>query len=47
MCGIFAYMTKAENGISISSRIVTALTMLQHRGQGIHCFLFTIQMLVV
>lgn len=35
MCGIFGYMTKSEDGVVISSNIITALTMLQHRGQGI------------
>ena len=34
MCGIIGLVTKEELGIHVAGEINTALTMLQHRGQG-------------
>ena len=34
MCGIIGLFTKEELGIHVAGEINTALTMLQHRGQG-------------
>lgn len=36
MCGIIGLFTKEELGIHVAGEINTALTMLQHRGQGSH-----------
>ena len=35
MCGIIGYFTDPEGNIYVAGGINTALTMLQHRGQGI------------
>lgn len=34
MCGIIGLFTKEELGIHVAGELNTALTMLQHRGQG-------------
>ena len=34
MCGIICYLTNPSCGIHVAGPIHTALTMLQHRGQG-------------
>lgn len=38
MCGIIGYFTDPKQGIIVATEIHTALTMLQHRGQGLSCF---------
>lgn len=35
MCGIIGYFTDPKYGIFVAAGINTALTMLQHRGQGL------------
>lgn len=36
MCGIIGYFTDPKYGIFVAAGINTALTMLQHRGQGLN-----------
>lgn len=35
MCGVIGLIVKKDQKIEISRMLITGLTMLQHRGQGI------------
>ena len=39
MCGIIGYLTDPKQNIFVAGGINTALTMLQHRGQGLPFFI--------